>query len=133
MFLLVSAALVTQAIDVQKQAYAPYSNYHVGAVAVSKEGKGYPGCNVENASFGLTNCAERSAIFNAVSSGDLEIDTMILVSRDGAATPCGACRQVLNEFNPKMKIICVDEKGMTTKETTLNVLLPDAFGPHNLE
>lgn len=129
---LLAISLIAQALDAQKQAYAPYSNYHVGAVAVTKRGESFSGCNVENASYGLTNCAERTAVFNAVSCGEREIETMILVSKDGQAMPCGACRQVLNEFNPKMNIICLDDTGNVSYETTLDILLPNAFGSGNL-
>lgn len=133
MFLLLTIPFATHALDAQKQAYAPYSNYHVGAAVVTPEGKVYKGCNVENASYGLTNCAERVAIGNAIVGGERKIDTIILASKDGAATPCGACRQVLYEFNPEMKVICINEQGEKTKQTALNTLLPDGFGPHNLQ
>lgn len=120
------------ALEAQKNAYAVYSNYNVGAAAITSDGKVFRGCNVENASFGLTNCAERVAIGNAVTAGERQIETIIIASKDGAAAPCGACRQVLHEFNPKMRIICIDEKGTIKHETTLETLLPHAFGPQNL-
>ena len=113
-------------------AYSPYSNYRVGAALLTKSGKIYSGCNIENASYGLGNCAERTAIFKAVSEGEKDIEAIVIVTRDGGIS-CGACRQVLNEFNPHMIVIAVDEKGKVHLETTLDQLLPSAFGPANLQ
>ena len=124
--------LIHQADLVQKKAYPPYSHYYVGAALLTKSGKIFTGCNVENASYGLTICAERAAIFKAISEGEKEIEAIVVVTKDGGM-PCGACRQVLNEFNPKMIVIAADEKGKIHSETPLNQLLSKAFGPANLE
>ena len=98
---------------------------------LTQTGKIFTGCNIENASYGLCNCAERTAIFKAVSEGEKEIQAIVVVTRDGGS-PCGACRQVLNEFNPKMVVINVNELGNIQGEYTLDKLLPNAFGPANL-
>ncbi len=123
--------LIQMALNVRERAYAPYSEYRVGAALLTKEGETIVGCNVENASYGLTICGERSAVFSALSQGKQEFVAIAVATRDGGA-PCGACRQVLNEFNPSLPIILVDEKGDVVKRTNLAELLPDAFGPHNL-
>ncbi len=124
--------LKSSALESRKNAYAPYSKYYVGASLVTKSGKIFSGCNVENASFGLGNCAERTAVFKAVSEGENQIELIVVSTKDGG-TPCGACRQVLNEFNPKMRVIAIDEEGHVHHDTTLDKLLPHAFGPANLD
>jgi cytidine deaminase len=124
--------LIEKAVEGQKNAYAPYSNYLVGAAVLTKSGKIYSGCNVENASYGLGNCAERTAVFKAVSEGEKEIEIIVIVTRDGGMS-CGACRQVLNEFNPNMKVIAVDKNYKVRHEAILRELLPYAFGPSNLD
>jgi cytidine deaminase len=129
---LTMSELSAKALEGQKNAYAPYSHYNVGAALMTKSGKIYSGCNVENASYGLANCAERTAVFKAVSSGDREIEAIVVVTRDGGM-PCGACRQVLNEFNPKMIVVTIDENQKVHHESTLDQLLPYAFGPANLK
>lgn len=123
--------LIEKAIEGQRNSYAPYSNYFVGAAVLTKSGKIYSGCNIENASYGLGNCAERTAVFKAVSEGEKEIEMIVIVTRDGGMS-CGACRQVLNEFNPNMKIITVDKDRKIRHEVVLSDLLPHAFGPSNL-
>ncbi|MDA7917147.1 cytidine deaminase [Akkermansiaceae bacterium] len=123
--------LITIATEAKNQAYAPYSKFHVGAAILGKSGKVYPGCNVENASYGLTNCAERVAIGVAISSGEKEFEA-IAISVKGGGSPCGACRQVLNEFAPNLRVIMADEDGQLVREVTLNQLLPEAFGPTSL-
>ncbi|MDB4568396.1 cytidine deaminase [Akkermansiaceae bacterium] len=123
--------LITIATEAKNQAYAPYSKFHVGAAILGKSGKVYPGCNVENASYGLTNCAERVAIGVAISSGEKEFEA-IAISVKGGGSPCGACRQVLNEFSPNLRVIMADEDGQLVREMTLNQLLPEAFGPKSL-
>jgi cytidine deaminase len=122
--------LIQAAFDAQKQAYAPYSNFPVGAAIRTANGKIYKGCNVEIASFGLTNCAERVAAGAAVAAGDREFTAIAVVSRSGVS-PCGACRQFLAEFSPKMLVVMVDSlKPDVIHETTLDVLLPGRFeGP----
>lgn len=123
--------LIEKAREAQKMAYPPYSHYYVGAALLTKDGTIYTGCNVENASYGLTICAERTAVFKAISEGKREIEAIVIVTKDGGM-PCGACRQVLNEFNPKMIVIAADERGYIHYEKTLSQLLTDAFGPANL-
>ena len=113
------------------KAHAPYSKFHVGAAVVAGSGKIYAGCNVENASYGLTNCAERSAIFAAIAAGEKEIRCVAVYTPTKNVTPpCGACRQVINEFGPEARVLCLCD---TTDqiETTLDALLPGAFGPAN--
>jgi cytidine deaminase len=114
-----------------KNSYSPYSKFPVGAAILTEKNETITGTNVENASFGLTNCAERSAVFNAVSKGSKSMQAIAISLKEGGS-PCGACRQVLNEFNPKLKIIVADLNGKIYNETTLDKLLPDAFGPENL-
>jgi len=124
--------LVRVAALARQRAYAPYSGYKVGAAIRSKRNKVHAGANVENASYGLTVCAERIAAFNAVASGDRDLDAIAIVT-EGAAlpSPCGACRQVLHEFGPGMRMILATTTGLR-KATTLAELLPDAFGPERL-
>lgn len=112
-----------------RKAYAPYSKFLVGASVLAGSGKVYVGCNVENASYGLSICAERAAVFNAVGSGEREIQAVaIAVSTGEVAFPCGACRQVLAEFAPKdgdTRIYLVSGQGV--EEHSLASLLPNAF------
>ena len=113
-------------------AYAPYSQFPVGAALQTTDGTVFTGCNVENASFGLTNCAERTAVFKAVAAGHREITCVAIYTPTAAATaPCGACRQVLREFGQDMKVISTCD-GTGRSETTLSALLPDSFGPDDL-
>ncbi len=119
----------------RKRAYAPYSNYKVGACAVAIDtDSGTPlyfgGCNVENASYGMTICAERSAIFNAVGNGFKNIPILAIATKNNGMS-CGACRQVEYEFNPNMVIISMNEVGGIL-ECNLADLLPNAFGPQDL-
>ncbi len=125
-------ALSEAALEAREQAYAPYSNFYVGAALITENGDIYKGCNIENASYGLTNCAERTAVFTAIAETKSKIQAMVLVLK-GGGTPCGACRQVLNEFNPQMLIYCIDVDGELKYQTTLEELLPKAFGPHSLD
>ena len=104
--------LVTQAIEVAARAYAPYSKFHVGAVLVGKDGRTFAGCNVENISFGLTICAERNAVFAAVAAGCREFSKIVIVAdTEEPASPCGACRQVLAEFDPDLDIVLANFRG----------------------
>jgi cytidine deaminase len=123
--------LFQHAQEARKKAYAPYSKFYVGAALLTVDGKIITGCNVENASYGMTNCAERTAVFKAVSDGYQDY-VALAVAVPGGGTPCGSCRQVLNEFNPDMLIIYNDEKGQLQR-ATVSQMLPHAFGPHNLE
>ena len=126
-----SSELLQLAVEASRKAYAPYSKFHVGAALLAENGDIFTGCNVENASYGLTICAERVAIFKAVSEG-VRSFTAIAISVPGGGAPCGACRQVMNEFSPKLAIIMGDQTGEIMRETTLDILLPDAFGPEDL-
>ena len=116
--------LVVQAIEVAGRAYAPYSKFHVGAVLVGKDGRIFEGCNVENISFGLTICAERNAVFAAVAAGCREFARMVIVAdTEVPASPCGACRQVLAEFNPDLEIVLANFRGQS-ETFRLSELLP---------
>jgi cytidine deaminase len=113
----------------EKSAHAPYSKFRVGAAVLGGSGKIYAGCNVENASYGLCNCAERTAIFTAIASGERELGAVVVYTPTPSATlPCGACRQVINEFGPQAVVISICDS-TNRIETTLPALLPDAFGP----
>ena len=115
-----------------RKAYAPYSKFRVGAAVLAGSGKIYRGCNVENASYGLCNCAERTAIFNAVAAGERIVRAVAIYTPTAQPTaPCGACRQVINEFGPTATVISVCATAARF-ETTLAALLPAAFGPDNL-
>lgn len=127
-----AARLVEIAIGVRQNAYARYSDYTVGAAVLTKSGEIFRGVNVENAAYPLTICAERSAIFAAVSEGHREFDAIAVVSRYGG-TPCGSCRQVMSEFGLYTRVIIADAAGTVYKITTVAELLPDSFGPQNLE
>jgi len=119
--------LILKAREVQKQAYAPYSKLKVGAALLSKSGKIHTGCNVENASYGLSICAERAAVFKAIAYGDKEFDSILIITdTENPVTPCGACRQVLTEFNPELDVIMVTKSGKKEKRS-LSELLPLAF------
>ncbi len=120
--------LVMIASEIKKNAYSPYSNFRVGAALVSGNGKVYTGVNVENASYGATCCAERTAVFKAVSDGEREFKSIAIASdSDQLVYPCGICRQVLSEFaDSDMKVICSKNNG-EYKVYTLEELLPNAF------
>ena len=106
------AELQQVAEQAQKMAYAPYSGFAVGAALLAADGAIYAGCNVENASYGLTICAERNAIAHAVSCGAKQFTAVAVVTENGV-TPCGACRQVLAEFGPRMTVIVADTRGQS--------------------
>ena len=131
--------LVRQAYEGQKMAYAPYSNWVVGAALLTKSGKVYTGCNIENASYPATNCAERTAYFAAVSEGVKEFVTIAIVGGSDEraeldyCAPCGICRQVMREFcDPKKFEVVVAKSKTDYKVFTLEELLPESFGPENL-
>lgn len=124
------ANLLKQAIAAREYAYAPYSNYKVGAALLTTAGKIYQGCNIENAAYSPSNCAERTAIFKAVSEGERDFKAIAVVTDDGAA-PCGVCRQVIREFAPHLTIIIGDAEGHY-EVVTLPDILPHSFGPENL-
>ena len=126
-----SSELIKKALEVRENAYCPYSNYKVGSAIKTAEGKIYVGTNVENAAYGSTICAERAALLSAISAGSHDINTIVVVTKDGGS-PCGSCRQMLNEFNPEIEVIMADESGKIKDQTSLSKLLPNAFGPKNL-
>jgi cytidine deaminase len=128
----VIAALVARARLASAAAYAPYSKFAVGAAVLTADGATYAGCNVENASYGLTICAERLAIWKAVFHGQTKIEALAVYTPTASITaPCGACRQVAYEFGPDMIVICASDGG--TRQHTLEELLPGAFGPRDLK
>ena len=124
-------SLIQAAIAASKHAYAPYSNYPVGAALRTKTGRVFTGVNVENAAYPQTMCAERVAIFKAVSEGEKEFEVITIVT-DNGGSPCGGCRQVMAEFGLDTLVILADGTGKLTKETTVRNLLPDAFTPDRL-
>lgn len=124
--------LLERAKQARERAYTPYSNFPVGAALLTSDGKIYVGCNIENASYGLSNCAERTAIFKAVSEGEEDIEAIAVVAdTPRPVPPCGSCRQVIAEFNPKMQVILGNLKG-DTLEDTIDNLLPGAFTNEDL-
>jgi cytidine deaminase len=119
--------LIEKAKRARLKAYAPYSNFKVGAALLTRSGKVYTGANVENATFGLTVCAERNAVYRAVNRGDRDfIKIAVVADKNPPVTPCGACRQVLSEFVKDLKIICANLDGKV-ETYHLRELLPDAF------
>lgn len=120
--------LIRRALEAGRYAHAPYSDYQVGAAVLGSDGRVWTGCNIENASFGLTICAERVAIFKMVSDGILSFDAIAVVTRDGG-TPCGACRQVLSEFSrdPSTNQVIVADHTLKHRVFTLEQLLPFGF------
>ena len=121
------AQLMDEAKRARRMAYAPYSRFPVGAALLTASGQIYRGCNVENASYGVTCCAERSAVFSAVGAGEQDFTAIAVTARDGrGAPPCGACRQVLQEFAPGMWVYWRDGRGRIVKRR-LKALLPKAF------
>ncbi len=125
--------LIAAAREVRGRAYAPYSRFTVGAALLADDGRIYTGVNIENASYGLTVCAERNAVGTMAASGGRRVLALAVCTENGV-TPCGACRQVLSEFAPDegdIVIWIVDGAG-SVRETTLRALLPDSFGPKHL-
>ena len=125
-------SLIDAALQVRQRAYAPYSHYKVGAALLTASGQVYLGCNVENAAYPTSMCAERVAIYKAVSEGEQQF-TAIVVATENGGTPCGSCRQVLAEFGLDTVVLIVDGQGVVRQETTVRVLLPGAFGPEDLK
>ena len=124
--------LITAARSAQSRAYAPYSHFRVGAALEAVDGTVFVGCNVENASYGLTICAERAAVFAAVNAGVTRFRRAVVVSdADPPAAPCGACRQVLSEFGLELQIDAIGPR--RTMSWKLAELLPAAFGPEQLQ
>jgi len=125
--------LIEKAKRARLRAYAPYSNFKVGAALLTRSGKVYTGANVENSTYGLTVCAERLAVFKAVNKGDKDfVKIVVATDRNPPATPCGACRQVLSEFAKSLKIVCANLKGKIERYT-LKELLPEAFEERSAE
>jgi|MudIll2142460700_1097286.scaffolds.fasta_scaffold15906_3 cytidine deaminase len=118
--------LVEAARAAQANAYAPYSRFRVGAAVLAADGRVFPGCNLENGSLGLTVCAERNAVAAAVVAGARPVAVAVVTDQDYVG-PCGACRQVLSEFEPAMPVVLVARDGGRPRTTTLARLLPGAF------
>ena len=125
----VDDTLLMLAREAMKNSYSPYSSYPVGAALHCTDGRIFTGCNIENASFGLTNCAERTAMFKAVSEGARGFDVIAIAGKT-KPWPCGACRQVLNEFAPDIRVIVTWEDHV--EEKNLHELLPEGFGPDSM-
>jgi len=126
-FPLTDQELIAAALKAREKAYVPYSRFPVGAALITEDGTLYMGCNIENASFGLTNCGERTAIFKAVSDGHQRFTAIAVVAdTDGPVSPCGACRQVMSEFGPDARVLLTNLKG-DVAVTSVRDLLPGAF------
>lgn len=124
--------LIKEAEKARKRAYTPYSKFNVGAAILSSDGKIFTGCNIENASFGLTVCAERVAILKAISEGSSKFEAIAIVGdTNRPCSPCGACRQVISEFGKDIKIIMSNLKG-DIKIKKIDELLPEAFNKNDL-
>lgn len=124
-------ALIRAAKDASERAYNPYSHYPVGAALRAIDGTLFTGCNIENASFPATICAERTALVKAVSEGYREFDLIVVYTPNGGS-PCGVCRQMLYEFSPTMRVVLVNEREEIVYDGTLEELLPRGFGPASL-
>jgi cytidine deaminase len=120
--------LVARAGDARRWSYSPYSRYKVGAALLAASGRLYDGANIENAAYPESLCAERVAIFKAVSEGEREFTAIAVVTENGGF-PCGACRQVMAEFALDMTVLIADGQGAILRRTTVRELLPDSFGP----
>ena len=125
-------SLIDLANTARQRAYVPYSRYAVGAALRTKSGRTFTGVNVENAAYPQTMCAERVAIFKAVSEGEKEFEVISVVT-DNGGSPCGGCRQVMAEFGLDTVVLMADGTGRIVKETTVRDLLPEAFTPEHLE
>ncbi len=124
-------SLIALANAARKHAYAPYSNYPVGAALRTKTGHLYTGVNIENAAYPTGICAERVAVFKAVSEGELDFDVLAVVT-DNGGSPCGSCRQVLAEFGLDTLVLIADGSGKLLQSVTVGELLPEAFQPHHV-
>jgi cytidine deaminase len=124
-------SLIDLANEARRRAYAPYSNYPVGAALRTKSGKMFTGVNVENAAYPTGMCAERTAVFKAVSEGEREFEVIAVVT-DNGGSPCGSCRQVLAEFGQDTLVLIANGEGELLQETTVKDLLPGAFTPEHL-
>lgn len=126
------ADLVARALRARARAYAPYSRYTVGAALLAESGAIYEGVNVENAAYPAGICAERTAVFKAVSEGERKF-TALAVTTENGGPPCGACRQVLSEFGLATIVLIADREGKILRQTTVGELLPHSFGPSDLK
>lgn len=124
-------SLIDLANEARRRAYVPYSNYPVGSALRTKSGRLYTGVNIENAAYPQTMCAERVAIYKAVSEGETEFEVISVVTNNGGS-PCGGCRQVMAEFGLDTVVLMADGDGKLIKETTVKELLPEAFTPKHL-
>ncbi len=124
--------LIQAAMEVRHFAYVPYSNYPVGAALRTKTGRMFTGVNIENAAYPQTICAERTAIFKAVSEGERDFEAIAVVTENGG-TPCGGCRQVLAEFGMDTLVLIADGNGQLIRQTSVAELLPEAFTPESLK
>jgi cytidine deaminase len=126
--------LLKEAVKAREFAYVPYSRFKVGAALVTKDGQIFHGCNIENAAYSVTNCAERTALFKAYSEGVTKFETLVVTAdTEGPVAPCGACRQVISELcDPEMEVILTNIKG-DIQRTTVKDLLPGAFSPKDLK
>ncbi|RPI86745.1 MAG: cytidine deaminase [Chloroflexi bacterium] len=124
--------LIEAAVEARKWAYAPYSNYQVGAALLASSGKVYTGVNIENAAYPDTTCAERVAIFKAVSEGEKEFEVIAVVTGNGGF-PCGSCRQVMAEFGKETEVIIANDEGKIITKTRVKELLPGSFGQEYLK
>lgn len=126
--------LVTTAENMLDKAYVPYSNFQVGAALLTEDGKVFGGCNIENASFGLTNCAERTALFSAIAQGYTSFKYLVVTGNtEGPISPCGACRQVIAEFCGDQMPVLLTNTNHDENETTVNELLPGYFKSGDME
>ena len=123
--------LLEMAVEMRRYSYVPYSHYAVGAALLGKDGRVFTGCNVENAAYGNTLCAERTALSKAVSEGAREFEAIAIASSGSAPFPCGACRQSLYEFAPELRVLVTWDGNV--RKTTLRELLPEGFGPASLD
>jgi cytidine deaminase len=123
--------LINLALQARQWSYSPYSHYAVGAALITSSGKIYDGVNIENAAYSMTVCAERVAIYKAVSEGERQFEAIVVATENGGMS-CGACRQVMAEFGLGTEVIFVDSTGKVCAETTAGDLLPGAFSPRDL-
>ena len=124
--------LFKKAAEARLKSYSPYSGYSVGAALLCSDGLIYTGCNIENAAFPCTICAERTAMFKAISEGHRSFHRIVIAGKsEDFCVPCGSCRQVMREFAPELEVICLNGKG-EAKHYTLRQLLPESFGPEYL-
>jgi cytidine deaminase len=125
-------SLIDLANEARRRAYAPYSKYRVGAALRTKSGRIFIGVNIENAAYPTSMCAERTAVFKAVSEGERDFEGIAVVT-DNGGSPCGGCRQVLAEFGLDTAVLIADGKGQLVKQTSVGELLPEAFTPQKLQ